>query len=116
MSATLLALCAVLASLYPLAIWGRASDTRAWGDATFSRARARIASAGALALQCGAAIAAQGPAGGVALVVAGWMGLGWLQVLAMNQWPRATLRAAQALGMAGLGGCALGLALGAGPG
>ena len=116
MSAPLLALCAVLASLYPVALWARATATRAWGDATVGLTPALAAAAGALALQCGAAIAAQGPAGGVALVVAGWMGLGWLQVLAMNQWPRATLRAAQALGMAGLGGCALGLALGAGPG
>lgn len=110
MNAPLQAFCAVLASLYPLVLWARATDTRAWGEATVGRTRVRAVAAGALALQLMAAITAQGPAGGIALVMAGWMGLGWLLVLAMNQWPTPSLRAAQVLGTAGLCGCALGLA------
>jgi hypothetical protein len=65
---------------------------------------------GTLALQSAAAVAADGLAAGLALVLAAWMVLGWLLVLAMNQWPAASRRWAWRLGTAGCLGCVLALA------
>jgi hypothetical protein len=65
---------------------------------------------GTLLLQTAAATVAVGWAAGIALVLAAWMALGWLLVLAMNQWPQASLRWAPRLGSAG--GCVCVLALG----
>ncbi len=102
---------AALVSLIALAQWAQATPTRAWGDGTQGSARARawaIALA-ILALQTVTAVAAAGPAAGVALVLAAWMGLGWLLVLGMNQWPQATQRWASRLGAVGGLGCVAGL-------
>lgn len=46
----------------------------------------------------------------MALVLAAWMVLGWLLVLAMNLWPQASQRWALRLGWLGMGGCVLALA------
>ncbi|MNV91416.1 hypothetical protein D3C71_1859080 [compost metagenome] len=87
--------------------------TRAWGDASAPGAaspqRAWCLVLGTLLLQTTAAIVAAGWAAGFALVLAAWMGLGWLLVLAMNHWPQATLRWAPRLGWVGGGICALAL-------
>lgn len=112
MSALLLAGSAVLASLLPLAWWARAVPTRAWGDAGMGTRTAWAAAFAGLALQGVAASRALGTAGGLALVASAWMAMGWLLVLAMNQWPAASRRAALALGAAGMAGCALGVAAG----
>lgn len=63
-----------------------------------------------LVLQALAATAAAGLAAGLALVVAAWMVLGWLLVLAMNQWPAGSLRWGHRLGALGGAGCLLALA------
>lgn len=112
MNALLLAGCAVLASLLPLAWWARAVQTRAWGGAAMDPRAAWAAALISLALQGVAASRALGTAGGLALVVSAWMALGWLLALAMNQWPKASRRAALALGAAGMAGCALGMVAG----
>lgn len=102
---------AALASLLGLALWAAAVPTRAWGDgASTNHRRAGAVTLGTLALQSAAAVAAGGPAAGLALVLAAWMVLGWLLVLAMNQWPAASLRWAWRLGVAGCVGCMLALA------
>lgn len=110
MNAVLLAGCAVLASLLPLVAWAHAVPTRAWGDAAMGRRAAWAIALASLVLQAAAADIALGAAGAVALVASAWMALGWLLVLAMNQWPAASRRVALALGLGGLGGCGLGLA------
>lgn len=109
MKTVLLAGCAVLASLLPLAAWAHAVPTRAWGDAAMGRRAAWAIALGSLVLQAAAAGIALGVAGGMALVASAWMALGWPLVLAMNQWPAASRRVALALGLGGLAGCALGL-------
>ncbi|WCM94196.1 hypothetical protein M5C99_05560 [Acidovorax sp. NCPPB 2350] len=109
----LLGASAALASLAALCQWARAVPTRAWGDGEGSpRARhgALAVALFTLALQGTAAVAAAGPAAGLALVPAAWMALGWSLTLAMNQWPEGSLRWARRLGAAGILGCVLGLA------
>lgn len=105
---------AALASLIALTRWARTVPTRAWGDGTPpTTAASRHAWAVVLAtlvLQALAATAAAGLAAGLALVVAAWMVLGWLLVLAMNQWPTASLRWSNLLGALGGAGCVLALA------
>jgi hypothetical protein len=100
---------AALASLIGLSHWARAVPTRAWGDGTPGRTRAWAIALGTLVLQGMAAVAAAGPTAGVALVIAAWMALGWLLVLAMNLWPEAALRWAQRLGVVGGTGCVVAL-------
>lgn len=107
----LLSASAALASLIGLTCWARAVPTRAWGDgAAWTRGRAWAAVLATVALQSFAATVAAGLAGGLALVAAAWMALGWLLVLAMNQWPAVTLAWAQRLGALGAAGCVLALA------
>lgn len=102
---------AALASLRGLAFWAGAVPTRAWGDgAPASHRRAGVVVLGTLALQSATAVAATGLAAGLVLVLAAWMVLGWLLVLAMNQWPAASRRWARRLGAAGCVGCVLALA------
>lgn len=109
MTAELIGTTAALASLIGLTRWAQAVPTRAWGDGSTGRAQAWAVVLGTLALQTVAAIAAAGPTAGVALVIAAWMALGWLLVLAMNLWPAAALRWAQRLGVLGSTGCAVAL-------
>ena len=105
---------AALTSLIALTRWARTVPTRAWGDssapgtATSRRTWAMVLAT--LVLQALAATAAAGLAAGLALVVAAWMVLGWLLVLAMNQWPAASLRWSHRLGVLGGAGCLLALA------
>ena len=106
---------AALASLIGLSCWARAVPTRAWGDGALTTSRAALPRAWAVvlatvALQSIAAVAAAGLTAGLALVVAAWMVLGWLLVLAMNQWPATSLPWARRLGMLGGAGCVLALA------
>ena len=105
---------AALASLIALTRWARTVPTRAWGDGTPPAAaasrRAWAVVLATLVLQALAATAAAGPAAGLALVVAAWMVLGWLLVLAMNQWPASSLRWGHRLGALGGTGCLLALA------
>lgn len=111
----LLCAASALSSLLALTHWARAVPTRAWGDAAAPGAasppRALGVVLGTLLLQTTAAVVAAGWAAGFALVLAAWMGLGWLLVLAMNHWPQATLRWAPRLGWVGGGICALALGL-----
>lgn len=105
---------AALASLIALTRWARTVPTRAWGDGTApgtaaSRRTWAVVMA-TLVLQTLAATAAAGLTAGLALVVAAWMVLGWLLVLAMNQWPAASLRWGPRLGALGCTGCLLALA------
>lgn len=109
MTAELIGACAALASLIGLTHWAQAVPTRAWGDGSKARAQAWAVVLGTLALQTVAAIAAAGPTAGVALVVAAWMALGWLLVLAMNLWPQAAQRWAPRLGALGGAGCVVAL-------
>ncbi len=110
MTAELIGTTAALASLIGLTRWAQAVPTRAWGDdGSTGRAQAWAVALGALALQTVAAIAAAGPTAGVALVIAAWMALGWLLVLAMNLWPQAALRWAWRLGALGGAGCVVAL-------
>ena len=102
---------AALASLLGLALWAGAVPTRAWGDgAPANHRHAKAVALGTLALQSAAAVSADGLAAGLVLVLAAWMVLGWLLVLAMNQWPAASRRWAWRLGAAGCVGCVLALA------
>jgi hypothetical protein len=102
---------AALASLLGLAFWAGAVPTRAWGDGAPANHRRAVAVAlGTLALQSATAVAAAGMAAGLALVLAAWMVLGWLLVLAMSQWPAASRLWARRLGAAGCVGCVLALA------
>lgn len=105
---------AALASLIALTRWARTVPTRAWGDGTPPAAaasrRAWAVVLATLVLQALAATAAAGLAAGLALVVAAWMVLGWLLVLAMNQWPASSLRWGHRLGALGGTGCLLALA------
>ena len=107
----LLCAAAALSSLLALTQWAQAVPTRAWGDAATSTPaspqRAWAVVLATLLLQTTAATVAAGWAAGIALVLAAWMVLGWLLVLAMNQWPVATLRWAPRLGWVGGGICAL---------
>ncbi len=108
----LLGISAALASLVALACWARTVPTRAWGDDTptgAARWRAKAVALGTLLLQTTTASLAAGWVAGVALVLAAWMVLGWLLVLAMNLWPQASQRWALRLGWLGLGGCVLAL-------
>ena len=109
----LLGASAALASLMALTRWAQAVPTRAWGDGAASslpaRQRAWAVAVSTLLLQTAAAIVAAGWAAGIALVLAAWMGLGWLLVLAMNQWPHASLHWAQRVGWAGGGVCVVAL-------
>ena len=102
---------AALASLIALTRWARTVPTRAWGDgtppATAASRRAWAVVLATVVLQALAATAAAGLAAGLALVMAAWMVLGWLLVLAMNQWPTPTRLWAPRLGGLGVGGCAL---------
>ena len=108
---------AALASLIGLACWARTVPTRAWGGGATGTAsspsskgaslRAWAVALATLVLQALAATAAAGPAAGLALVIASWMVLGWLLVLAMNQWPVASPRWARRLGALGGAGCVL---------
>lgn len=109
MTEELIGASAALASLIGLHHWARAVPTRAWGDGTPGRARAWAIALGTLVLQGMAAVAAAGPTAGVALVIAAWMAMGWLLVLAMNLWPEAALRWAQRLGVLGGAGCVVAL-------
>ena len=109
MTAELMGASAALASLIGLTLWARAVPTRAWGDGSTGRAQAWAVALGTLALQTMAAITASGPTAGVALVIAAWMALGWLLVLAMNLWPQAALRWAPRLGALGGAGCVVAL-------
>ena len=109
MTAEIIGACAALASLIGLSHWARSVPTRAWGDGTPDRIRARAVVLGTLALQTVAAVAAAGPTAGVALVIAAWMALGWLLVLAMNLWPQAAQRWAPRLGALGGAGCVVAL-------
>ena len=98
----------------PLAVAGTsdgkfAEVTRAWGDGSTGRAQAWAVALGTLALQTMAAITAAGPTAGVALVIAAWMALGRLLVLAMNLRPQAALRWAWRLGALGGAGCVVAL-------
>lgn len=108
---TVAALAAALASLVGLTCWAHTVPTRAWGDgaAGASPAAARPRAWGValctLLLQTVTVILMLGWAAGVAVVLAAWMLLGWLLVLAMNQWPSASLRWARHLGWAGAGLC-----------
>lgn len=113
MNQELMGACAALASLMALAHWGQAVTTRAWGDGLRGAARRRAwaTALAALVLQTVTAVAAAGPAGGAALVVSAWMGLGWLLVLGMNQWPVAARRWAMRLGTLGCAGCVVALAV-----
>jgi hypothetical protein len=106
---------AALASLIGLSCWARTVPTRAWGDgapptAPSALPRAWAVALATIALQSIAAIDASGLTAGLALVAASWMVLGWLLVLAMNQWPAATLAWARRLGALGAAGCVLALA------
>jgi hypothetical protein len=109
----LLCTASALASLLALTHWARAVPTRAWGDEAASRQtspqRAWALVLTTLLIQTAAATVATGWAAGIALVLAAWMVLGWLLVLAMNQWPEASLRWAPRLGWAGTSVCALAL-------
>ena len=108
----LLGIAAALASLVAQACWARTVPTRAWGDGTptgAARWRAKAVALGTLLLQTTTASVAAGWVAGVALVLAAWMVLGWLLVLAMNLWPQASQRWALRLGWLGLGGCVLAL-------
>jgi hypothetical protein len=101
---------AALASLIALTGWARAVPTRAWGEGTSpAPSRTWAAALGTLMLQALAATAVAGLAAGLALVIASWMVLGWLLVLAMNLWPQASLRWAWRLGALGCTGCVLAL-------
>jgi hypothetical protein len=102
---------AALASLLGLSLWSGTVPTRAWGDGAPANHRRTVAvSLGILALQSAAAVVAGGLAAGLALVLAAWMVLGWLLVLAMNQWPSASRQWAWRLGAVGCLGCLLALA------
>lgn len=107
----LLCAASALASLLALTCWARAASTRAWGGAVHpmpaSPQRSWGVVLGTLLLQMAAAIMAVGWAAGIAMVVAAWMVLGWLLVLAMNHWPQASLRWAPRLGGVGALACAL---------
>lgn len=111
MTTEILGACAALASLLALAQGAQAVPTRAWGDGVRGAARLRAGAVvlATLALQTSTAVAAAGPAAGVALVLAAWMGLGWLLVLGMNQWPVAARRWAMRLGALGCAGCVVAL-------
>ncbi|KQO19697.1 hypothetical protein [Acidovorax sp. Leaf78] len=103
-------LCAAVASLMALTCWARSVPTRTWGDGSPAPRRAWAVALATVVLQILTATAAAGLAAGVALVVAAWMVLGWLLVLAMNQWPTASLQWARRLGALGGAGCVLALA------
>lgn len=111
MNPELMAASAALASLTALAHWAQCAATRAWGDGLqgLARRRAWATALGTLVLQTATAVAAAGPAAGVALVVSAWMGLGWLLVLGMNQWPMAAQRWAMRLGALGCAACVVAL-------
>ena len=104
---------AALASLIALTRWARTVPTRAWGGGTAPTTAASrhawVVVLATLALQALAATAAAGLAAGLALVVAAWMVLGWLLVLAMNQWPAPSLRWGRRLGALGGAGCVFAL-------
>ena len=109
MTEELIGASAALASLVGLSHWARSVPTRAWGDGTPDRIRAWAIALGTMVLQGVAAVTAAGPTAGVALVIAAWMALGWLLVLAMNLWPQAALRWALRLGALGGAGCVVAL-------
>ena len=106
-----------LASLIGLACWARTVPTRAWGDGASTcpshcaphrvPLRAWAVTLATFALQVLAATATSGLAARVALVIASWMVLGWLLVLAMNQWPVASRLWAPRLGALGCASCVL---------
>ena len=102
---------AALASWMAITRWAQAVPTRAWGETApqgpAARLRTHAIALGTLVLQTATAVTAAGWVAGLALVMAAWMVLGWLLVLAMNQWPQASLRWAQTMGWAGGGGCVL---------
>lgn len=110
MTEELIGASAALASLVGLSHWARSVPTRAGGDGTPDRIRAWAIALGTMVLQGMAAVTAAGPTAGVALVIAAWMALGWLLVLAMNQWPASSLRWGHRLGALGGTGCLLALA------
>ncbi|RKR68072.1 hypothetical protein C8C94_2575 [Acidovorax sp. 94] len=109
MTEELIGASAALASLVGLSHWARSVPTRAWGDGTPDRIRAWAIALGTMVLQGVVAVTAAGPTAGVALVIAAWMALGWLLVLAMNLWPQAALRWARRLGALGGAGCVVAL-------
>ena len=109
MTEELIGASAALASLIGLSHWARSVPTRAWGDGTPDRIRAWAIALGTMMLQGVAAVTAAGPTAGVALVIAAWMALGWLLVLAMNLWPQAALRWAWRMGALGGAGCVVAL-------
>ncbi len=109
MTEELIGASAALASLIGLSHWARSVPTRAWGDGTPDRIRAWAIALGTMVLQGMAAVTAAGPTAGVALVIAAWMALGWLLVLAMNMWPQAALRWVLRLGALGGAGCVVAL-------
>ena len=113
MNEELMGASAVLASLMALTHWAQAASTRAWGEGAQGPARLRAGAVvlATLALQTLTAMAAAGPAAGAALVLAAWMGLGWLLVLGMNQWPQAARRWAMRLGGLGCAGCGVAVAV-----
>ena len=107
------ALAAALASLVGLTVWACAVPTRAWGEgaANASTVDVKLRAWGValctLLLQTVTVILALGWAAGIAVVLAAWMLSGWLLVLAMNQWPHASLCWARRLGWAGAGLCGI---------
>lgn len=105
MSDGLIASFAVLASLWPLQLWARATATRAWGEGTVAHWHTGAIAAAIAALQSITLIRELGTAGGLAVVLSGWMVTGWLLVLAMNQWPRKSLYLAGWLGWIGAAVC-----------
>lgn len=99
-AAALLAACATLAGL---AAWSRAVATRALGEPPAgSRKAAWRVIVPLVALQLACAIAAAGPAAGIALVACAWSLLGWPYGMALNAWPARTLLWARRCGWAAL--------------
>ncbi|WP_235516162.1 hypothetical protein [Acidovorax sp. Root219] len=112
MGDTLALACTAAACLLALVHWAQATATRAWGDVLAGPPTQRKAwglALATLALQASAATMAAGPAAGIAIALASWMVLGWGLVLAMNQWPKGSLRWARRIGAVGWAGCVLGL-------
>ncbi|MDH0865862.1 hypothetical protein [Mitsuaria sp. GD03876] len=108
------------ATPWGLSRWALAVGTRAApADATRAPAALLAALAPLLLLQLTCGVSALGVAGGLFVVAAAWMLIGWCFVLALNLAPARTLRASRGLGLAGIAACAAVLsahALGALPG
>lgn len=55
--------------------------------------------------RCAAAVMASGWAGGLFVVTAAWMVLGWLFVMDLNQWPQVVQRTAGRWGVGAIAAC-----------